>query len=113
MANSVTMNMFLAELAHEHETMQKSTNYRRKTADMALELAQNVKSVFVFATLDNAYNALKSYFNTEDEERLVDVSKFLNMLYMHLNKALNMPENVRKQLEQRMKKSCKLSLVSC
>lgn len=113
MPKSVTMDMFLTELRSEHGAMQESTNYRRKTADMALELAQNVKSTFVFSTLDNAYNALKSYFNTNDEERLLDVSKFLNVLYAQLNKALNMSDNVRLQLEQRKKSGSKVSFVSC
>ena len=108
---TVTFERFLLEVEKEAAQMQSATSYRQKTAAMALDFVKKFRTVDLFESRDRAYKTLKTYFKTEDEERLLDVAKFLNVLYRELTKLANLPEQVRAILEEKAKKRKPLSLV--
>lgn len=107
----VTFESFLVKVEKEAEYMQSATDYRRKTANMALDFVKNFHTVDLFESRDRAYKTLKTYFNMEDDERLLDVAKFLNVLYKELEKFATLPEQVRALLAEKAKNRKPLSLV--
>lgn len=107
---TVTFECFLAELEKEYEKMQLATEYRQTTAKMALEVFKQVRRVELFETRERAYKTLKLYFTTADEERLLDVAKFLNVILTELEKWANLPEPVRALLEDKANNRKPLSL---
>ena len=107
---TVTFESFLSELEKENAEMQSATEYRQTTAKMALDVVKHERKVDLFETREQAYKTLKAYFTKADEERLLDVAKFLNVILNELKKWANLPERVRALLEEKMKNRKPLSL---
>jgi 16S rRNA C1402 (ribose-2'-O) methylase RsmI len=106
---TVTFERFLSELEKENAEMQRATQYRQTTAKMALDIVKQVRKVDLFETRERAYKTLKAHFLKVYEERLLDVAKFLSVIFNELEKWANLPDPVRALLDEKAKNRKPLS----
>lgn len=107
---NVSVERFLTELEKENAEMKLATNYRQKTAEMALDIVKQVRSIDLFETRERAYKTLKQYFTKTDEDRLLDVAKYLNVILTELKKWANLPDHIAALLKEKANNRTPLSL---
>lgn len=75
--------------------------YRKETAIIAKDTLSKTNDMKNFSNRERALNYLKMNNPELDSERLIDVSKMLNVIYNDLNRTAGYDENTRKLLMKR------------
>ncbi|MFJ7850788.1 hypothetical protein ACIQZM_18110 [Peribacillus sp. NPDC097206] len=85
--------------------------YRKRTAQLAMQVLDNIEDVNVFLEMESSLTVVKDLLN-EDEYRLQDVAKMLNVLLGHLIKDDNISDEMKQKLAERKlrKKGYRLEL---
>lgn len=105
---SVTFTEFRSELEREVSYL---TDYRQKTAELSLRVAELVKDVKPFFSLDTALQTVRKVFPKEDRFRLEDVAKMLSVVLNDLLSKATLPDGMKQKLnERRQNRSFKLVL---
>jgi hypothetical protein len=99
---SVTFTEFRSELEKEVSYLNDgATSYRQKTAELSLRVAELVKDVKPFFSLDTALQTVKNFFPKEDVFRLQDVAKMLSVVLNDLLSKATLPDELKQKLNQR------------
>jgi len=99
---TVTFPEFRSELEREVFYLNDGgTSYRQKTAELSLKVADLVKDVKPFFSLDTALQTVKNLFPKEDLFRLKDVAKLLSVVLNDLLSKANLSEELKQKLNRR------------
>ena len=74
--------------------------YRKRTAQLAMQVLDNVEDVNVFLEMESSLATVKDLLN-EDDYRLHDVAKMLNVLMNELVSKDNLTDEMKQKLEVR------------
>lgn len=74
--------------------------YRKQTAQLALQILNQVEDVNVFLIMESSLSVVDSLLN-EDEYRMQDVAKMLNVLLRDLTKDDNLTDEMKQKLAER------------
>lgn len=74
--------------------------YRKQTAQLAIQVLDNLKDVNVFLNMESSLTTVKDLLN-EDEYRLQDVAKMLNVLMSELMSKDNLTDDMKQRIEAR------------
>ncbi|WP_017186156.1 hypothetical protein [Alkalibacillus haloalkaliphilus] len=87
------------------------TNYRLEAAKLSLQVAEQVKRVSPFLTLEQTKTNVLQVLPTLDQERLNDVTKVLYVNAKELEKNLNKSDVLKATVDQRLKNNKTIKLV--
>jgi signal transduction histidine kinase len=109
---TVSNSDFINELTNEVNFMKKGgTTYRRKTAELSLDVAKVVKNVNNFYNRDVAYKTVADILSFEDEYRLEDVAKMLNVVLLDIHSKVNQSDELKTYLVERARNRKPLKLI--
>lgn len=77
--------------------------YRKRTAQLAMQVLDNVEDVNVFLEMESSHTVVKDCLN-EDEYRMQDVGKMLNVLLGNLMMDDNLTDEMKQKLEERKRR---------
>lgn len=74
--------------------------YRKRTAQLAMQVLDNVEDVNVFLEMESSHTVVKDFLN-EDKYRLQDVAKMLTVLLGNLMMNDNLTDEMEQKVEER------------
>lgn len=112
MANQVTYREYVQELAKELQYHSNGgTDYRRKTAELALMVAESTLNPYLFWERELVFQELFKRLPGLDTDRYNDVSKMLSVVVRDLHNKKNRTKDVQQYVEMKRKKRKPLAFV--
>lgn len=98
----LTFTPFVQELQKECDYHANGgTSYRKRSADISLQVAKQVGEVVPFLNRDMAKQHVSNVFPNLDQDRANDVAKMLNVIARELHLQANLPDEIKQRLEHK------------
>lgn len=93
---------FIQELQNECDYhAQGSTSYRKRSAELSLEVARKTKSVAPFFQSESALQTVSRFLVDEDQERIKDVSKMLRVVANSVRLDSELPYELKEYIQEK------------
>lgn len=103
----------MSEIEKETQLLKiDSTEYRQQTAELSLHVLKQAKEVTPFLNRDSAFQFVSNILKSEDEERQMDVAKFLHVVLTDLTNRSQFSDAFKAKLEERRRNRSTISFVS-
>lgn len=84
--------------------------FRQQTAKYALEVLHSMQDLSLLENRSQIYTQAVSVLVNVSIHQLEDVAKMLNVIFLHYKFHQNMPDEIRRDLEERKHKRTKITL---